>query len=474
MLLSIVNLAFLIGAVLFVRGLSMLSSPETARKGNIYAGAIGMGLAILGSIFAPAAKLGAAEVHNNYIWILAGMLVGGSIGYYASYKVKMTAMPQMVAIFNGLGGATAVLLAMVEFNNFYSADVPEGGMGALLSSALALIIGGVAFTGSMIAFLKLEEVIKDNFLVIPKFHTYLNLLLLAVMLGLAVWVVAMGDKGEMWMAIVFMVVALYYGISFVVPIGGADMPVVIALLNTFSGLSAASAGLIYDSKIMVVGGLLVGASGMILTLLMCRAMNRSLLNVLIGGFGGGGAAGKAGTGEQVVKEVSMNDAAIQLNYSKSVVFVPGYGLAVAQAQKVCKEIEDILEANGVEVRYAIHPVAGRMPGHMNVLLAEADVPYPKLLDLDDANSFLANADIAVIVGANDVVNPAALDDPSSPIYGMPILRVWDAKHVIVLKRSMNPGYAGIQNPLFFHDRTRMLFGDAKDTLTKLVSELKSL
>ena len=473
MLLSIVNLAFLIGAVLFVRGLSMLSSPETARKGNIYAGAIGMGLAILGSIFAPAERIGALEVHNNYAWILVGMLVGGSIGYYASYKVKMTAMPQMVAIFNGLGGACAVLLAMVEFNNFYLADAGEGGMGALVSSALALIIGGVAFTGSMIAFLKLQEIIKDNFLVIPKYHTYLNLVLLAVMLGLAVWVVAKGEQGEMWMAVVFMAVALYYGISFVVPIGGADMPVVIALLNTFSGLSAASAGLIYDSKIMVVGGLLVGASGMILTLLMCRAMNRSLLNVLIGGFGGGGAS-KAASGDQVVKEVSMNDAAIQLNYSKSVVFVPGYGLAVAQAQKVCKEIEDILEANGVEVRYAIHPVAGRMPGHMNVLLAEADVPYPKLLDLDDANAYLTSADIAVIVGANDVVNPAALDDPGSPIYGMPILRVWDAKHVIVLKRSMNPGYAGIQNPLFFHERTRMLFGDAKDTLSKLVSELKSL
>jgi NAD(P) transhydrogenase subunit beta len=253
------------------------------------------------------------------------------------------------------------------------------------------------------------------------------------------------------------------------------MPVVISLLNSFSGLSAAAAGLIYGSQIMIVGGILVGASGTILTVLMCSAMNRSLLNVLIGGFGGGGAAAAAGaSGDQVVKEVSLNDLAIQLNYSQSVVFVPGYGLAVAQAQKVCKEIEDILEANGVEVRYAIHPVAGRMPGHMNVLLAEADVPYPKLLDLDDANDFIANSDVCVIVGANDVVNPAALDDPSSPIYGMPILKVWESKHVIVLKRSMSPGYAGIQNPLFFHQRTRMLFGDAKASLTKLVSELKSL
>jgi NAD(P) transhydrogenase subunit beta len=447
----------------------MLSNPDSARKGNIYAGAVGMSLAILGSLFFPM-----EGANNNYAWILIAMLIGGGIGYYVSYKVKMTAMPQMVAIFNGLGGATAVLLAMVEFNYYFIASDPEGGVGALLSSALALIIGGIAFTGSMIAFLKLEEIIKDNFLVIPKYHHFLNIFLLVVMLGMAVWIVAKGPDGEMWMAIVFMAVALYYGISFVVPIGGADMPVVIALLNTFSGLSAASAGLIYNNKIMVVGGLLVGASGFILTALMCKAMNRSLLNVLIGGFGGGGGSSKAAQGDLVVKEVSLNDAAIQLNYSQSVVFVPGYGLAVAQAQKVCKEIEDILEANGVEVRYAIHPVAGRMPGHMNVLLAEADVPYPKLLDLDDSNDFIAGADIAVIVGANDVVNPAALDDPGSPIYGMPILRVWDAKHVIVLKRSMRPGYAGIENPLFFHPKTKMLFGDAKDSLSKLVAELKSL
>ena len=253
------------------------------------------------------------------------------------------------------------------------------------------------------------------------------------------------------------------------------MPVVISLLNSFSGLSAASAGLIYGNNFMLVGGILVGASGTILTVLMCNAMNRSLLNVLIGGFGGGGASSaKGAAGEQIAKEVSLNDAAIQLYYSNSVMIVPGYGLAVAQAQKVCKEIDDLLESNGVDVKYAIHPVAGRMPGHMNVLLAEADVPYPKLLDLDDANAALKNTDMVVIVGANDVVNPSALDDPGSPIYGMPILHVWDAKNVIVLKRSMRSGYAGIQNPLFFHERTRMLFGDAKDTLSKLVSEIKSL
>ena len=252
------------------------------------------------------------------------------------------------------------------------------------------------------------------------------------------------------------------------------MPVVISLLNSFSGISAAAAGLIYGNNIMLVGGILVGASGTILTVLMCEAMNRSLLNVLIGGFGGGGASSKGADGEQVAKEVSLSDAAIQLFYSQSVVIVPGYGLAVAQAQKVCKEVEDLLTANGVEVRYGIHPVAGRMPGHMNVLLAEADVPYDKLLDLEATNSALKTADFAIIVGANDVVNPAALDDPGSPIYGMPVLEVWNAKHVIVLKRSMSAGYAGIQNPLFFHDKNRMLFGDAKATLSKLANELKDM
>ncbi len=252
------------------------------------------------------------------------------------------------------------------------------------------------------------------------------------------------------------------------------MPVVISLLNSFPGLSAAAAGVIYNNQLMLVGGILVGASGTILTVLMTKAMNRSLLNVLVGGFGGTSGGSKAAAGDLVAREVSLNDASIQLNYSQSVMFVPGYGLAVAQAQKVIKEVDDILEANGVEVKYAIHPVAGRMPGHMNVLLAEADVPYPKLLDLEDANAALPNTDIVVIVGANDVVNPAAETDPGSPIYGMPVLKVWEAKHVIVLKRSMKPGYAGIENPLFFHEKTRMLFGDAKDSLQKLVSELKSL
>ncbi len=460
------DVGFLLGSVGFVWGLKRLSSPDTARRGNMIA-SIGMGLAILSIIFAPL-----DQGDNNYAWVIAGLAVGAVIGYLMAIKVKMTAMPQMVSIFNGLGGACAVLIAMVELRHYYTgANAMSGGQVAI--SLTALFIGGIAFTGSMLAWFKLEDWLRDNALVLPR-HSIFNMALLAVILAMGIYVFVLKIDAGIGLAAIFMLLALLYGVSFVVPIGGADMPVVISLLNSFSGLSAAAAGLIYGNNFMLVGGILVGASGTILTILMCEAMNRSLLNVLIGGFGGGGTASKGATGEQVVKEVTLNDAAIQLFYSKSVMIVPGYGLAVAQAQKVCKEIDDLLETNGVDVKYAIHPVAGRMPGHMNVLLAEADVPYPKLLDLDDANAALKSTDIVVVVGANDVVNPAALDDPGSPIYGMPVLQVWDAKNTIVLKRSMNPGYAGIQNPLFFMEKTHMLFGDAKDTLSKLVTEIKNL
>ncbi|MCO6479251.1 MAG: NAD(P)(+) transhydrogenase (Re/Si-specific) subunit beta [Phaeodactylibacter sp.] len=460
------DVGFLLGSVGFVWGLKRLSSPDTARRGNMIA-SIGMGLAILSIIFAPL-----EQGDNNYAWVVAGLAVGAVIGYLMAIKVKMTAMPQMVSIFNGLGGACAVLIAMVELRHFYTgASAMSGGQVAI--SLTALFIGGIAFTGSMLAWFKLEDWLRDNALVLPR-HSIFNMALLAVILVMGIYVFVLKIDAGIGLAAIFMLLALLYGVSFVVPIGGADMPVVISLLNSFSGLSAAAAGLIYGNNFMLVGGILVGASGTILTILMCEAMNRSLLNVLIGGFGGGGAASKGATGDQVVKEVTLNDAAIQLFYSKSVMIVPGYGLAVAQAQKVCKEIDDLLETNGVDVKYAIHPVAGRMPGHMNVLLAEADVPYPKLLDLEDANAALKSTDIVVVVGANDVVNPAALDDPGSPIYGMPVLQVWDAKNTIVLKRSMNPGYAGIQNPLFFMEKTHMLFGDAKATLSKLVSEIKNL
>lgn len=466
----LVEMGYLLGTVGFVWGLRLLSSPDTARKGNIIAG-IGMGLAILAACLSPM-----EGANNNYGWLLAALAVGTLVGTLTARRVAMTAMPQLVSIFNGLGGATAVLLGIIELNLFFDGQRPldAGQMVIILS---ALLIGGIAFTGSFLAYGKLEGIVKDNSFTLPMQHIVnMAMLLAAVVIG-GMLTVQM-EEASFSLALVFMVISLLYGVYFVAPIGGADMPVVISLLNSFSGLSAAAAGLIYGSNFMLVGGILVGASGTILTVMMCNAMNRSLLNVLVGGFGSsaasGGGGGSAATGDMVVREVSLNDAAIQLYYSGTVVFVPGYGLAVAQAQKVLKEVEDLLEANGVTVRYAIHPVAGRMPGHMNVLLAEADVPYPKLLDLEEANDLLKDTDVVVIVGANDVVNPAAEDDPSSPIYGMPVLKVWNAKHTIVVKRGMSAGYAGIENPLFFHPKNKMLFGDAKKVLTSLVSELKGL
>ena len=456
----LIKLAYLIGAVGFVWGLRLLSSPDTARRGNTLAG-IGMALAVLATLVLPLEK-GA----GNYAWIGGGIVLGGVIGFLAAKRVKMTAMPQMVSIFNGLGGACAVVLALAEM-----LSNPGMALDQVSIAILTLLIGGIAFTGSLLAYAKLEGLVWDNTLTLPR-HNVINMVLLVVTLALGGYLITAGLNTAV--LIIFLALTLIYGVSFVAPIGGADMPVVISLLNSFTGLSAAAAGLIYDNMVMLVGGILVGASGTILTVLMCNAMNRSLLNVLIGGFGGGSTSAKGADGDQVAKEVSVNDAAIQLFYSQSVMVVPGYGLAVAQAQKVTKELDDLLESNNVDVKYAIHPVAGRMPGHMNVLLAEADVPYPKLLDLEDANSALPNTDVVVIVGANDVVNPAAEDDPGSPVYGMPVLQVWNAKHVIVLKRSMRPGYAGIQNQLFFHEKTRMLFGDAKDSISNLVSEVKGL
>jgi NAD(P) transhydrogenase subunit beta len=464
-----INLSYLIGSLAFVWGLRLLSTPDTARRGNLIA-SFGMGVAILAAMLDPAYKVGP----NNYGWIIAGLGVGGVVGTVWAKRVAMTSMPQMVSILNGFGGACAVVLAAVEFYHMYRGDRPYG-TAEIATLAFALLIGGIAFTGSFVAFGKLEGWIRDNFLVIPKVHHLFNMSLLVAIVVFSTIATIQGIAAPPWMVILLVVLTLYYGVSFVTPIGGADMPVVISLLNSFSGISAASAGLIYNNQFMLVGGILVGASGTILTLMMCNAMNRSLLNVLIGGFGtSGGSAAAAAKGDQVIREVSLNDAAIMMYYSSSVVIVPGYGLAVAQAQKVCKEIDDLLSANGVDVTYAIHPVAGRMPGHMNVLLAEADVPYPKLLDLDDANNALPNTDVVLIVGANDVVNPAAETDPGSPIYGMPVLQVWKAKQVIVMKRSMRSGYAGIENPLFFYPNNRMLFGDAKDTLTKLSVELKQM
>lgn len=455
----VLDFLYLICIILFIVGLKRLSHPDTAKKGNMIAG-IGMGAAIVITMFYP--MEGGA---NNYLWIVIGLILGGAIGYVAAKKVKMTKMPEMVSLFNGLGGACSMLIATVEFVN-----LPEGTpmlSTQVLTIIFALFIGSIAFTGSIVAWGKLDGFLRDS-LVLPA-PQVVNLVLLVSVLALSGYIM-MQPALNITLVMILLGISLVYGVTFVTPIGGGDMPVVISLLNSFTGIAAAGAGLIYGNQVMIVGGIIVGASGTILTVLMCQAMNRSLLNVVIGGFGGGGDGGGSGR-EEVVKEATHSDLAIQLKYSNKVIVVPGYGLAVAQAQHVVHDLEKLLEAEGVEVKYAIHPVAGRMPGHMNVLLAEADVPYPNLLDLDDANDQFPTTDIVLVIGANDVVNPAAKEDTSSPIYGMPILDVELAKNVIVMKRSMNPGYAGIQNPLFFGEKTRMLFGDAKDSISKLKEEV---
>jgi NAD(P) transhydrogenase subunit beta len=467
MVTAIVNICYLIGAISFVWGLRLLSSPNTAARGNFYAAA-GMILAIFTAILEPIE--GAA---NNYLWIVGGMIIGSIIGLLMALRVQMTAMPEMVSILNGFGGACAMVLAMIElFQMSQTGQALALGGGTII--LLTLIIGSVSFSGSMLAYLKLAGKVKDKHVTFNG-HQYLNVLLLIIVLAGASFYLFNTGYQTLSFSIPLLVLALVYGFSFVAPIGGADMPVVISLLNSLTGLSAATAGVIYGSQIMLTGGILVGASGTILTIIMCKAMNRSLANVIIGNFGGSAGGGGGGAvGDQTYKEISVSDLAIQLYYSERVIIVPGYGLAVAQAQKVVQEVDALLSANGVEVIYGIHPVAGRMPGHMNVLLAEANVPYEQLLTLEDANDKIPGSNVAIIVGANDVVNPAALDEPGSPIYGMPVLEVWKADTAVILKRSMNPGYAGIQNPLFFKDNSSMLFGDAKDSISKIVTELKNI
>lgn len=474
---SLLTVIYIIAAVTFIQGLKMLSNPTSARKGNLIA-AFGMTAAIFATIFLYQSEEGHSL--HNFGWIFGGLAIGTLVGWIAAKKVKMTAMPEMVSLFNGMGGACAALISLIEFNHMTQGYTGQAGFfsglhgGTLLIIFLGLIIGSISFAGSMIAWGKLNGSIKDFTF---KGQHIVNLLLLAVILVLVIYIIMARPEMTRVYFYLVLILALIYGVFFVMPIGGADMPVVISLLNSFTGVAAASGGFLYDNKAMLTGGILVGAAGTLLTILMTKAMNRSILNVLIGNFGGGGtgAAGAAGAGgAKSVKEIASADLAVSLNYSKSVVIVPGYGLAVAQAQKTTKELEDLLEANGVEVRYAIHPVAGRMPGHMNVLLAEANVEYPKLIDLEEANELLTNADVVLVLGANDVVNPAAEDDPNSPIFGMPVLQVWKAKMVVVVKRSMSSGYAGIDNPLFYHDKTRMLFGDAKKVLQDLIHEVKAL
>ncbi len=468
-----IALAYLIASVCFIFGLKLLSHPETARKGNFIA-AIGMAIAILATLLSPGIQ--------NHLWILIAIIIGSVIGTVIAKKVKMTAMPQMVSFFNGMGGACAALIGLIEFKELHSANgLILTSMGDVIGNTLwsghtlailgGILIGSVSFSGSIIAMGKLEGFVTEKSVRLP-FQQGINALLLLVMLGIIGYTLTLAEPIFLFPLLLF-VLALIYGVLFVLPIGGADMPVVISLLNSFTGLAAACGGFIYDNQVMLTGGILVGSAGTILTILMCRAMNRSLANVILGAFGGSAAAAKE-EGEKVVREISPSDAAILLAYARKVMIVPGYGLAVAQAQHAVHELEKLLEERGVEVLYAIHPVAGRMPGHMNVLLAEADVPYDKLLDLEEANEHLPTADVVLVIGANDVVNPAAKTDPSSPIYGMPILEVDKAKTVIVLKRSMRAGYAGIENELFYYPKTRMLFGDAKASLEQLIEEIKQL
>jgi NAD(P) transhydrogenase subunit beta len=435
-----------------------------------------MGLAILGTIFLYRNTETGEHLHN-YTWIFGGLAIGGVIGTMAARKVKMTAMPEMVSLFNGMGGACAALISLVEFNHLSkelatnnSSEFANSIQPTVLIIVLGLIIGSVSFAGSMIAWGKLNGKVKD--FSFPG-QNILNLFLLAVALGAGVYLIFNPHHDLLLYGI--LALALIYGVLFVMPIGGADMPVVISLLNSFTGVAAACGGFLYDNKVMLTGGILVGAAGTLLTILMCKAMNRSLINVLVGSFGGNAKTSSGAAGDQGhVKEISVSDAAMVMSYANKVMIVPGYGLAVAQAQHACHELEKILNDKGVDVKYAIHPVAGRMPGHMNVLLAEADVSYEKLEEMEQANDEFKTTDVVLILGANDVVNPAAKNDPASPIYGMPILEVELAKTVIVNKRSMKPGYAGIENDLFFQPKTSMLFGDAKKVLQDLVTEIKKV
>jgi NAD(P) transhydrogenase subunit beta len=468
---ELLTILYLIGSVTFILGLKMLSNPATARNGNLLS-ALGMGIAILGTIFLY--KDDAGNKLGNYGWIFGGIAFGTVVGTLAAKKVKMTAMPQMVSIFNGMGGACAALISLVEYNHLVHNSENGVNIGTLAIILLGLVIGSVSFAGSMIAWGKLNGNIKKDFS-LPG-QQFINILIVLAILGLSVYLVLNFNPNDHFIFYVIFTLSLLYGLLFVFPIGGADMPVVISLLNSFTGVAAACGGFLYDNKVMLTGGILVGAAGTLLTILMCNAMNRSLVNVLIGSFGGNTKGVEGGTSPSggTVKEVSLSDTAVLMTYASKVMIVPGYGLAVAQAQHACHELEKLLESKGVEVFYAIHPVAGRMPGHMNVLLAETDVPYEKLMEMEQANEEFSTTDVVLILGANDVVNPAAKEDTSSPIYGMPILDVELAKNVIVNKRSMKPGYAGIENELFYRPKTSMLFGDAKKVLQDLISEIKNL
>ncbi|MEV6428894.1 NAD(P)(+) transhydrogenase (Re/Si-specific) subunit beta [Nocardia sp. NPDC051463] len=468
----LVNGLYIVAFGMFIYGLMGLTGPKTAVRGNLIA-AVGMFIAVVATLIS-------VRHTSNWILIIAGLVVGIALGVPPAKFTKMTAMPQLVAAFNGVGGGTVALIAWSEFINSqgFSSFDEEPTVHIVVGSLFAAIIGSVSFWGSLIAFGKLQEILPGRPIGLGKLQQPLNLLLLIGAIAAAV-VIGIGatDDGvsQLWM-IAVLVLAGVLGLAVVLPIGGADMPVVISLLNALTGLSAAAAGLALNNTAMIVAGMIVGASGTILTNLMAKAMNRSIPAIVAGGFGGGATApGASGDGEaKQAKATSAADAAIQMAYANQVIVVPGYGMAVAQAQHAVKEMAELLEAKGVEVKYAIHPVAGRMPGHMNVLLAEAEVSYDALKEMDDINGEFGRTDVALVIGANDVTNPAAREDTSSPIYGMPVLNVDQAKSVIVLKRSMNSGFAGIDNPLFYADHTSMLFGDAKKSVGAVTEELKAL
>ncbi len=459
-----IALAYLATIVTFILALRFLSSPKTAPLGNRI-GALGMIVAIGATL---------AQAHLHHVWaILIVMAVSAPLGAVAARAVKMTAMPQMVALFNGVGGGAAALVALSDFHHV----APEPGRikaDVGISIMLSALIGAVSFSGSLVAFAKLQELVSGRPIVYPA-QKLLNGALFAVLLGLAIVALA-GPQREV-LVIALLLGALAFGVLFVLPIGGADMPVVISLLNAFTGLAAAATGFVLHQNVLIVSGMLVGASGTLLTILMGSAMNRSLANVLFGAFGqvtavaDDGAAATDGAG---VRATTPDDVAVMLAYAKRVVIVPGYGLAVAQAQHDVRQLADLLESRGVDVRYAIHPVAGRMPGHMNVLLAEANVPYPQLKEMEEINPEFPQTDVALVIGANDVTNPAARSSPGSPIYGMPILDVDHAANVVVLKRGMSPGFAGIDNVLYVDPKTVMLFGDAKDSVGQLIASVKGL
>ncbi len=456
---NVVGLLYLVAIICFILALRFLSSPKNARRGN-WIGGVGMLVAIGTTL--------ALDGIGNWGLIAAGAAIGAVIGLVGARTVKMTAMPQMVALFNGVGGGAAALIAFSEFH-VAGGDVSSD---EVVSIVLSSLIGSVSFAGSMIAFAKLQELLSGR----PIVFRGQNVVNSAILLGAAgLGIALIAGVETQWALVALIALALLFGVMFVLPIGGADMPVVISLLNAFTGLAASATGFVLDSTVLIVAGMLVGASGTFLTLMMAKAMNRSVTNVLFGAFGQvqAGPAGERVDDGRTVRATTPDDVAVQLSFARKVVVVPGYGMAVAQAQHDVRQLAEALEERGVEVAYAIHPVAGRMPGHMNVLLAEANVPYDQLKEMDEINPEFAQTDVALVIGANDVTNPAARDQTSSPIYGMPILDVDKAASVIVMKRSMNPGFAGIDNELYLDPRTTMLFGDAKDSVVKLIGAVKA-